>query len=104
MALGGSSSSLSSLILGFVSPRYWGGKGWKVVLGVNTAQNVVNGFPELWNVTRDPGEHQDALCCGGDHPWVSAEGFWRKRGKYPPSVRDFYQVSALLTPWVVLTH
>lgn len=32
------------------------------MLGVNTAENVVNGFPELWNIIRDPGEHQDVPC------------------------------------------
>lgn len=54
------------------------------MLGVNTVENVVNGFPELWNVTRDPGEHQDCALVG-DLPWISAEEFWRKRGKYHPA-------------------
>lgn len=58
MVLGGPTSGLNLLVLGFDIPWYWSEKGWKVVLGVNTAENVVNGFPELWNITRDPGEHQ----------------------------------------------
>lgn len=45
-----------------------------------------------------------ALCSSKDLPWVSAKEFWRKRGKYPPSVSDLYKVSAFLTPSVTVTH
>lgn len=40
-------------------------------------------LPEIQESTRP------ALCYGRDLPWISAGGFWRKRGKYPPNVSDY---------------
>lgn len=83
---GGSSSSRNLLVLRFDIPCFGVRRGRRLCWEQRMWLMLFQGFGMLPEIQESTGTA--AQCSSRDLPWIPAEEFGRKRGKYPPSVSD----------------